>query len=212
MKTHFKLIIAITIFTYANTTYASNINVTTGFSAAGPQVSAADYKSIVEAAVATSSVGYGNAAVDLYDNISNHRLFGGPSQNIAFESTIDFNVTAASAGEWGFRFGVDFGRGGAVFLNGAARAFSSNDMWWGYSYSNPSQYFEFNAILNAGDHQLKVYGLENCCDGGQQTQFRIPGEASYVTFGSPVPEPEIYAMLLAGLGLIGFMSRRRKTA
>ena len=28
---------------------------------------------------------------------------------------------------------------------------------------------------------------------------------------SPVPEPETYAMLLAGLGLMGFMTRRRKT-
>ena len=27
---------------------------------------------------------------------------------------------------------------------------------------------------------------------------------------SPVPEPETYAMLLAGLGAVGFMSRRRK--
>jgi uncharacterized protein YjiK len=29
---------------------------------------------------------------------------------------------------------------------------------------------------------------------------------------SPVPEPETYAMLLAGLGLVGFMGRHRKTA
>lgn len=27
---------------------------------------------------------------------------------------------------------------------------------------------------------------------------------------SPIPEPETYAMLLAGLGLIGFVARRRK--
>jgi hypothetical protein len=26
-----------------------------------------------------------------------------------------------------------------------------------------------------------------------------------------VPEPETYAMLLAGLGMIGFMARRRKS-
>lgn len=29
---------------------------------------------------------------------------------------------------------------------------------------------------------------------------------------TPVPEPETYAMLLAGLGLVGFMARRRKVA
>ena len=29
---------------------------------------------------------------------------------------------------------------------------------------------------------------------------------------SPVPEPETYAMLSAGLGLIGFITRRRKAA
>ncbi|MEO6562755.1 MAG: FxDxF family PEP-CTERM protein, partial [Nitrosospira sp.] len=29
---------------------------------------------------------------------------------------------------------------------------------------------------------------------------------------SPVPEPEAYAMLLAGLGLVGFIARRRKSA
>lgn len=95
-----------------------------------------------------------------------------------------------------------------MFLDGVVRAFNSNDMWWNYSYSTPSQYFEFNAILDAGDHQLKVYGLENCCDGGQQAQFRVPGEVSYTTFSSPVPEPELYGMFMAGLGLLGFMSHR----
>jgi hypothetical protein len=36
------------------------------------------------------------------------------------------------------------------------------------------------------------------------------GSAWYVN-SSPVPEPETYAMMLAGLGMIGFLGRRRKT-
>lgn len=41
---------------------------------------------------------------------------------------------------------------------------------------------------------------------------QVPGEAAYggnVTV-SPVPEPEIYAMMAAGLGLMGFVARRRQ--
>jgi hypothetical protein len=33
-----------------------------------------------------------------------------------------------------------------------------------------------------------------------------------VTLTAAVPEPETYAMLLGGLGLMGFMERRRKAA
>ncbi|HUX90630.1 MAG TPA: PEP-CTERM sorting domain-containing protein [Gallionellaceae bacterium] len=34
--------------------------------------------------------------------------------------------------------------------------------------------------------------------------------ASYVPVTSPIPEPESYAMIIAGLGLIAFTARRRK--
>lgn len=36
--------------------------------------------------------------------------------------------------------------------------------------------------------------------------------ADDVTFTTPIPEPEAYAMLLAGLGLVGWTARRHKTA
>jgi len=36
------------------------------------------------------------------------------------------------------------------------------------------------------------------------------GDGEQFAVANPVPEPETYAMLLAGLGLLGFMARRRK--
>lgn len=44
------------------------------------------------------------------------------------------------------------------------------------------------------------------------TANRPAFEVDNVAFAAPVPEPETYAMLLAGLGLMGFMARRRKNA
>ncbi len=36
------------------------------------------------------------------------------------------------------------------------------------------------------------------------------GNPGYTSFAAAVPEPETYAMMLAGLGLVGFLARRRK--
>lgn len=37
-----------------------------------------------------------------------------------------------------------------------------------------------------------------------------PSDGNVQVFGAPIPEPETYAMMLAGLGLMGFIARRRK--
>lgn len=188
--------------------HASTTTIQIGASNAGPQASAAAYQATVDAAVTKSAV------VAVYENISNQTVFGGSNANTAFKSSVSFGVSAAQAGAWEIRSGVDFGNGGALFIDGVALDFKTNDMWWAGNYNDASQHFSVGLNLAAGNHTLNLYGLENCCDGTQQAQFKF-GNAGFTTFGSTdgliaaVPEPETYAMLLAGLGLIGFASRRR---
>jgi len=33
-----------------------------------------------------------------------------------------------------------------------------------------------------------------------------------ISYAAPIPEPEIYSLMLAGIGLVGFLARRRKLA
>ena len=215
MKTTVKYSVAVLSFALFSNADASIITIETGFSTAGPQIDAAAYKSLIDAAVASPSAGYGTTTVSIYDNISNHSLFsGGSYTDIAFKSTIDFYVSAENAGAWQFRAGVDFGHGGTMYVDGIAYDFKTNDMWWNGSYGDSSQYLSINSLnLAAGNHTLSLYGFEGCCDGYQQAQFSYGG-SGFTTFSasdnlSPIPEPETYAMLVAGLGLVGFAARRK---
>ena len=147
MKNTFKYAAAVTLFVLFSNADASMIKIDTGFSSAGQQIDAAAYKSLVDAAVASPSAGYGTTNISVYDNISNHSLFsGGSYTDIAFKSTIDFHVSAVNAGAWDFRAGVDFGHGGAMYLDGVAYDFKTNDMWWNGSYSDSSQYLSINSL------------------------------------------------------------------
>ncbi len=200
---------------------ASVITLQTAYSTAGVQSSGSAYRNTVETALLNQGSGYGSATLGSYDNVSNSKLFGGTDSNIAWKATIDFNVAAnQAASTWSFRAGVDFGYGGALFLDGVAVDTKSWDMYWGNNYNNSAQYFLYSTKLGAGNHTLAIYGLERCCDGAQQAQFKI-GDGNYTTFASTdglnpkvaaVPEPATIASFALGLGLIAGLRRRGKRA
>ena len=179
---------------------ASGIAIQTGDGYQSNLASADAYRTAVDAIVGapTNLTSYDNLALNLNGK--------------GLEATINFEVTSATS--FDFRAGVDFGGGGALFLDGHALDFKGSNMWWGGSYGDASQFLAGSSNLGVGGHTLTLYGFEDCCSGNSQVQFSVNGGQSYTSFGSndglpAIPEAQNFAMLLAGLGLVGTLARRR---
>ena len=68
--------------------------------------------------------------------------------------------------------------------------------------SDPTADFGFNG-LTAGNYVLNITGIVAGILGGSYAGV-LEGATA------PVPGPEIYALMLAGLGAVGFIARRRR--
>lgn len=71
----------------------------------------------------------------------------------------------------------------------------------GFFSPNPFYMAAFSAFTNNSQTVTAFSG-----GGG----FRINNGGGNLSFASPIPEPETYALMLAGLGVMGWVARRRK--
>lgn len=194
---------------------ASVINFSSRASGAGPLAAGTDYKNYIDGLTAVApSTGYCDAALSSFSGVSNQSVCHGGNSNVAFHFQTLFGVAANQSGSWGFRAGVDFGRGGAMFLDGVLLDWDSSDLWWAGNFNASNQILAASGVnLNAGNHVLDIYGLEGCCDGAQAAQFRI-GTQQWTTFGvsdrqdSRVPLPATLALL--GIGAAALRLTRKQ--
>lgn len=196
-----KLAAAVSLSLVACAASASGISIRIGDTFESGLASADAYRDAVLASglgAATTVTSYDNLALSLH--------------NASLASTITFYLGAPAT--FDFRAGVDFGGGGALFVDNAS-VFNGANMWWAGSYADPSQFLALNNVaLSAGQHTLTLYGFEDCCSGNSQLQFSTDGGRNFTSFGSAdalpaVPEAQGFAMLLAGLGLVATIARRR---
>ena len=77
------------------------------------------------------------------------------------------------------------------------------------SITAPFSYAVTEGDTAEGFVQIRQYTLDSTgyTHSADAYAYLIP---DHVTIGAPIPEPETYALLLAGLGLLGFAARRRK--
>ena len=203
---------------------ASIVTMHTRDSSAGPPnlgsaaANGAWYRDTITALLANApGAGFCDASPASFTQLSNQLVCGGPASNIAYGFFVDFDVSAQQGADFSLRLAPDFGRGGALFLDGSLLAVNTNDMWWGGSYANSTQIFQAVGLaLNAGHHQLAMYGLEGCCDGWGEGQYRVGSSGAWTTFArgdalqsrAAVPEPASLALVLGALTALGSLAWR----
>ena len=87
----------------------------------------------------------------------------------------------------------------SIFSVGGDNIIGTADDMGLYAYTFSTAPTVHSVVLGAGNYYYAVFGKSMA-----PTAYAISSAIA------PVPEPETYAMLLAGLGVIGFLARRRR--
>jgi len=120
------------------------------------------------------------------------------------------------AGDFDIQFNYDTMRWEAGTASGApAGGLGGTSALVGY-WTSPTSQFTLpgslvnGALVDGGPNALISHSLNSDILG--QYNFQVRNGVVVPPVVNTIPEPETYALLLAGLGLVGFMQRRKKAA
>lgn len=161
--------------------------------------------------LAWSGAAYGNGASATGYFTLDTALLNNPGfssfSGASLPSQLSITVTGSSGGNGTFTRS-DFS---AFFINTAGGTLDFNSEWVGQS--TPGGLWGATAFPTVvGDFNMFSTGLSANTPTGTSifTLVTGGGQSMLLTSVTPVPEPESYVMLLAGLGLIGGIARRRR--
>ena len=160
---------------------------------------------------AVSLVNNGGAAVTASFDLPSFTLVANPGYVLA--GTLVSTLGNIAYAEFNGTTGIDVGatlklnNGADWVLPTAALAKTANNAFQGYFAGSTSQSLAGITSIEVKDGfvTLNASAGSFAAIGGQpQNKFSFAFEAA------PVPEPETYALLLAGLGVVGLLARRRQ--
>jgi hypothetical protein len=114
------------------------------------------------------------------------------------------SFTAAGAFSSSFTFGD--ATGASAWLSNGSTTYQFINNGGGSMFGHTLSTFGLGGTLPSGTWSVFVNGTSGQYQGG--VSYSLP--ATSVPVAAPVPEPESYAMMLAGLGALGMLGRRRK--
>ena len=152
---------------------------------------------------------------------------------IAGGSVLSGDFVYADMQAFGTPFGGTYLAAGPTATNPSVLSFNSPVSFVSFLWGSPDTYNTLTVTTNLGSYTYVpggVNGLNFSSTNGSQSYAQYAGftagvgeSISTLMFAStqdafeaanfsisPVPEPETYALMLGGLGLLGFVARRRK--
>ena len=150
----------------------------------------------------SSPSGLSTYAINNLDRL--YTMYHSKIDSTSIKSSTAVNESAFQLAIWAIvNDGAAINQSGVFDLNGGPIQFSNDSTGSAISTAKSWLNSLANATSNYNAQFLMVQNQGPANSWGAQ-------DVVYFTLASPVPEPQTYAMLLAGLGLVGFLARRRK--